>query len=301
MNISGSNYINNSVLKSLTDKTQKITDEKNEALAPQPSTDEIVTARKYDVLEKSRDYEDMKLTEKPEEEMSEIERIRGMFSVTGAMSKMFSDLFETGKGFGEDDIVEICGAIGSEIDKSHASGKLTDEEFDILNKELDDYAEAITERTVLFTAWGNMIQDNLKEKQKITQHMIEQKYLEKRFQTFREEMKQFKLSLLDKNKQAALWADYINSYDIDRRSLFDMIRNARISMKSSGDVIDKWNLNEKNAEHVNIGSGDIRHNYAKFISVLYRNAKTGKGIWGDAGEQTQDDQEMEQPDLFGSL
>lgn len=80
--------------QNLTDKFQK-SQRKNESAVPQPAADEIITARKYDVLEKSCDYEDMKISEKLEEEVSEIERIRGLFSVSGAMSKMFSDLLET--------------------------------------------------------------------------------------------------------------------------------------------------------------------------------------------------------------
>lgn len=281
MNISGSNYINNSVLKSLTDKTQKITDEKNEALAPQPSADEIVTARKYDVLEKSRDYEDMKLTEEPEEELSEADRIRKMFSVTETMSKMFSELFQGRDGFNEDNIVEICGAIGSEIDKSYTSGRLTKEEFDILNEELDEYSEALTERTVLLTAWGNFIKDNIKEDKKRMYDIIEQRYQEKRFQRFLGEMEKIKSSRPKKNELAALWEEYINSYDIDRGTLMDRIRNARINTGSGEDIINKWGLNADNAERMFDASDSDAKEYATLISMTYKGLKAGKGYFWD--------------------
>ncbi|MDE6594349.1 MAG: hypothetical protein K2K57_14955 [Oscillospiraceae bacterium] len=286
MIVSTNNLINTALLQSLAQN--KTAAANAEPTVSGAANGELVNIRKYDILEKSRDYEDMRVTEEPEEEISEIERIRGMFSETDAMSKMFAKLLKTGNGFGEDDIAEICGVIGSEIDSSYSAGRLTKDEYETLNKELREYSDALTEKTVFITAWGNFIEDNIRERKKILHDIIDGEYQERCSQRFSAEMKKYltdkKKSDIEQNELGALWSQYMNSFDINKDSLFERIQNARLNTGASRDIINKWNLNDRNAKRL-YDSSDAQITWdVKMMTLVYNGLKEGR-TWGSMNEE----------------
>jgi hypothetical protein len=103
--------------------------------------------RNYDTLELSENYNNC---------TSQADKIRSMFEPGSDYYAQNPgtnrrEIYEklclvsmTGEGLTNEDIAEHCGKIGKAIDEAYSSGKIGQDEFDALNKELGEYSERLT-------------------------------------------------------------------------------------------------------------------------------------------------------------
>lgn len=277
MNISGSSCINNTVWQVKSENIRSIK-QASTSLSNIPTINsEFTAAGKYDTLELSEDYKAESTSgvkSIPEEEnISEAERIRNMF----ILSKKYGD--KTAEGYragvncpvdNEDDIAEVCGAIGREIDKAYADGKISEDEMNSLNSELGDYSEYMTKLIVNQKAMDcstKIINAILNGRMK--------KYFE---DMYRETIGGRRICTLNQRGIGQILKFCVNEFDIDKDTLLEKIQKIREEKEPKEDYIKKWKLNETVDDHLRPSSWMTLEVELSHIRETYDGFKAGKSF-----------------------
>ncbi|MDE6594350.1 MAG: hypothetical protein K2K57_14960 [Oscillospiraceae bacterium] len=275
MTVSTNNYINTALLQSLAqNKTVAATAVKEELSALPSVGDELVTARKYDTLELSSEYKTEAASKaesiSEDKPLSEAERLREMFIHTSKLGDKTVQQYKTYEmsiNSSHDDIAEICGAIGKEIDKAYAEGKISEDEFDSLNGELNNYSEFMSKNLTL--------QKAEKYARDIINSMLNGKFKEHFEDLYKSNVFGRNFRVTQKGIGRVLQF-CVNAFDIDEESFLDKIQAIREDKESNEDYIAKWKIND--TEYSGHLASNVE-NDLKYTRIWYDGFNAGKS-WG---------------------
>ncbi|MDE6594352.1 MAG: hypothetical protein K2K57_14970 [Oscillospiraceae bacterium] len=270
MNISNDYSIYNSIWKTLLSENKNIAAAKEESSAVLTVGEELAEARKYDRLELSAEY---KTESSPNREnISESERIHKMIIVPSEAEERIGQMYKTGKGgLTEDDIAEVCGAIGREIDKAFSEGKISEEEMNSLNSELDEYTEYLSKESTFRAALyytGEAINGMV--------NGIMNEYFEELYKAAvfgRGPVRGFP----SKEQWGRIGQYFMNKFDFDQETIVEKIQKIREDDDPQEDYADKWKLDNTRDQE----SDGFELYFKKYMPLLrrtYDGLKEGKTL-----------------------